>query len=214
MKSALLLPLAYVLGFFAAIPIGATQVEIAKRAMADRLDTAGMVVVGSVASDIMYGAIALFGLAPFMSDTHVVGVFALIGAAVLLVLAFFTFRHVAQAAELNTGSPAVRSRPLSLVTGFSLAVTNPPIMFWWLVGVKIAQDLGLADTFTPRVSALFLVFGGLGLGSYLSLLAVIVRRIKHMISARAQHRMHVVLGILLLALAGYLLVTAIHDLRA
>jgi threonine/homoserine/homoserine lactone efflux protein len=213
MRPTLLLPLAYVLGFFAAIPIGATQVEIAKRALADRLDTAGMVVIGSVASDVMYGAIALFGLAPFMSDKHVVGVFALVGAGVLLVLAFFTFRHVARATELNTGSPAVRSRPLSLATGFSLAVTNPPIMFWWLVGVKISQDLGLADAFTPRVSTLFLIFGGLGLGSYLSLLAIILQRIKHMISPRAQHRMHVVLGVLLLGLAGYLVITAIQDLR-
>ncbi len=214
MRPTLLLLLAYGLGFFAAIPIGATQVEIAKRAMADRLDTAAMVVVGSVASDVMYGAIALFGLAPFMSNKHVVGIFALVGAAVLLVLAFFTFRHVASAAELGIGSPAVRSRPLSLATGFSLAVTNPPIMFWWLIGVKIAQDLGLANTFTPRVSALFLIFGGLGLGSYLSLLAVILRRIKHMISPRAQHRMHLVLGILLLVLAAYLLFTAARDLGA
>lgn len=213
MRSALLPLLAYVLGFFAAIPIGATQVEIAKRAMADRLDTAGMVVAGSVVSDVMYGAIALFGLAPFLSDKHVVGVFGMVGAAVLLVLAFFTFRHVAQAAELTTGSPAVHSRPLSLVTGFSLAVTNPPIMFWWLVGVKVTQDLGLVDTFTPRVSAVFLLFGGLGLGSYLSTLAVILRRIKHMISPRAQHRMHVVLGVLLIVLASYLLVTAVRDLR-
>ncbi|HKJ93694.1 MAG TPA: hypothetical protein VJ957_11015, partial [Longimicrobiales bacterium] len=121
---------------------------------------------------------------------------------------------VARAQPLDTGSPAVRSRPVSLATGFTLAITNPPIMFWWLVGVKVAQDLGLAGTFTPRVSALFLAAGGLGLGSYLTTLAFILRRIKHMISPRAQHRMHVVLGVLLVALAAFLLVAGLRDLRA
>lgn len=210
-----LLPLlAYALGFFAAIPIGATQVEIARRAMSNRIDTALMVVLGSVASDVMYGAIALFGLAPLMENRRVMAGFGLVGAAVLLVLAFFTFRHVALAREIGTGGPAVGSRTLSLATGFSLAVTNPPIMFWWLVGVKVTQDLGLATRFSPHVSVVFLVFGGLGLGSYLTGLAFVLRRIKHMISPRVQHAVYVALGILLVVLAGYLLATALRDLRA
>ena len=209
-----LLLLAYALGFLAAIPIGATQVEIAKRALADRLDAALMVVLGSVASDVMYGAIALFGLAPYLRHPRVMSGFGMVGAAILLVLACFTFRHVASARDLRAGGPAVRSLRLSLATGFSLAVTNPPIMLWWLVGVKIAADLGLRSPTTPRTATGFLVSGGLGLGSYLTLLALGLRRAKHMISPRTERRVYVVLGVVLIALAAYLVVTSLLELRA
>ncbi len=214
MNRALLLLLAYGLGFLAAIPIGATQVEIAKRALVGRLDTALMIVLGSVASDVGYGAVALFGLAPFLESPMARALFGLLGGAVLLVLAFFTFRHVARVRKIDTGSRALRSRPLSLLTGFTLAVTNPPIMLWWLVGAKLAVDLGMTPRFTPRVATGFLAFGGLGLGSYLTILALVLRRVKHMISPRLQRRVHLALGVLLILLAGFLLVTGLRDLRA
>lgn len=66
MDRMLLFLLAYGLGFVAAIPVGGSQIEMAKRATGGHLRSAVMVVVGSVSSDILYGIVALFGVAPFM----------------------------------------------------------------------------------------------------------------------------------------------------
>ena len=81
------------MGFFTAIPIGATQIEIAKRSLNNRLQAGLMVVLGSVSSDVMYGFIALFGVAPFLRNLRVIAIFKLVGAAFLLILAFCTFRQ-------------------------------------------------------------------------------------------------------------------------
>jgi threonine/homoserine/homoserine lactone efflux protein len=210
---ALVALLAYALGFLAAIPIGATQVEIAKRAIAGRLDTALMVVLGSVLSDVMYGAIALFGLARFLSNRRVVAGFGLLGGLALGALAWLTMRQVAQARPLEDGSPAVRSQSRSFGVGIALAVTNAPIMFWWLLGVHAATQLGLVTTFTPRLAAAFVFMGGLGIGSYLTLLALIVRRVKHLLSPASERRLHLVMGVLLVVLAVYMVGSAVRTLR-
>jgi len=55
MKLVLLIVVSYVIGFFTAIPIGATQVEIAKRSISGYFKEALMVVAGSATSDLMYG---------------------------------------------------------------------------------------------------------------------------------------------------------------
>jgi threonine/homoserine/homoserine lactone efflux protein len=58
--------LVYFMGFSTAIAIGATQIEIAKCSLHNQLPAALMVVLGSVSSGVMYGFIALFGVAPFL----------------------------------------------------------------------------------------------------------------------------------------------------
>ncbi len=55
----------YIMGYFTAIPIGATQIEIAKRSFSGLVKPALMIVLGSALSDTMYGFIAFFGIAPF-----------------------------------------------------------------------------------------------------------------------------------------------------
>jgi LysE type translocator. len=54
------------MGFVAAVPVGATQLEIARRSLNGYFSSALMIMVGSVISDVMYGIIALFGIAPFL----------------------------------------------------------------------------------------------------------------------------------------------------
>jgi hypothetical protein len=65
---ALLFVLAFGFGFVAAIPLGGSQIEMAKRAMQGHLRAALAVVLGSVTSDVLYGIIALYGIAPFMRE--------------------------------------------------------------------------------------------------------------------------------------------------
>ena len=197
------------MGFFTAIPIGATQIEIAKRSLNNHLRAAFMVVLGSVSSDIMYGFIALFGIAPFFDNRTIVAIFELNGTVILWILAFFTLRQSAQQQLLDLNRSLLKSRRLSFVTGFSLAVTNPMMIFWWLIGVQIVRDLRLVDTFTPAISLLFLFFGGLGLATYLSTLATVLHWAKKFVSNKAMQKVYLVLGVVLILLSIYFLISSL-----
>jgi len=93
MNNLLLFLLAVGLGFVAAIPIGGSQIEMAKRVLSGQRWAAAMVILGSVSSDILYGIVAVFGIAPFMDTPWVLAAFNAVGALVLWVLAFVTVRE-------------------------------------------------------------------------------------------------------------------------
>jgi len=90
---ALLFVLAYALGFLAAIPVGGSQIEVAKRAIAGERVGAGLVIVGSVSSDLVYGVIALVGIAPIMERPGVLAGFDVADAALLWLLGVATLRR-------------------------------------------------------------------------------------------------------------------------
>lgn len=212
MKTGLLILVAYVLGFLTAIPVGASQIEIAKRALKHQMRAAVMVIIGSIVSDLMYGSIAFFGLAPFLEDRTVIAYFGLASAAVLLVLAFLTLRYGTKAHVTDMDYHYLKSGRWSLVTGFSLAVTNPVMVFWWLIGAKIVKELGIISSFTTTASVLFLIFGALGLASYLTLLAMVLQWTKRFITDDFMHRINLALGVLLVLLAGYFVVGSLRVL--
>lgn len=200
------------MGFFTAIPIGATQIEIAKRSLNNQLQAGLMVVLGSVSSDVMYGFIALFGVAPFLRNQMVIAIFKMVGAAILLILAFFTFRQNTKADIMNLTDSILKDKRLSFITGFSLALTNPVMIFWWLIGTQVVKDLELVNTFTPTLSASFLIFGGLGLASYLTTLALVLHWVKQFVSNKVMRRTYFVLGVVLVILSAYFLMSSIKVL--
>lgn len=200
------------MGFMTAIPLGATQIEIAKRSLNNHLRAAYMVALGSVSSDVMYGFIALFGVAPFLKDKTVVAIFGLAATAILWLLAFLTLRDGSRANMLELSHATLRSKRLSLVTGFSLAITNPMMIVWWLIGVKIMKDLGLVSDFDTNASLLFLIVGGLGLASYLFTLANMLHWAKKFISNEMMKKVNHALGAVLILLSFYFLVTSLHTL--
>ena len=202
--------LVYIMGFMTAIPVGATQVEIAKRSLEGYLLPAFMVVLGSVSSDVIYGAIAIFGIASFLQNPTVMLYFWLISAILLLVLGVLTIRDSRRPTSARLGVTLLRGKRLSYITGFCLAATNPMMIVWWLFGLHVVKDLHLVDVSTWSVSMTFLLVGGLGLGSYLSLLMLSLHKTKQFISAKLQERIRFCLGFGLLALAGYFFVKSIH----
>ena len=147
MELPLLLITAFVMGFLSAIPLGATQIEIAKRAFDDKIAAALMIVAGSVASDVMYGVIALFGVAPILSDPTVVAWFWLGGCLVLAILAVVTYRQATgSAGAVNVSVSGLNSKlSVSLVTGFTLALTNPMMIVWWLLGAQFLVSVEIID---------------------------------------------------------------------
>ncbi len=81
------------MGFVAAVPVGATQLEIARRSINGYLSSALVVVAGALLSDVMYGTIALFGIASFLQDPKVVAVFEAVSAVVCAALGIWAIRR-------------------------------------------------------------------------------------------------------------------------
>lgn len=206
MKVILFFLLIYIMGFLTAIPVGATQIEIAKRSLNGHLRSAFMVVLGSVSSDVMYGTIAFFGIAPFLRHKTVVAIFWVVGAAILLALGIYTLKQSGRAHSLHLNQTVLKNKRLSLLTGFSLAVTNPMMIFWWLLGAQFLKDLNLVTSFTSTIYAFFLLFGGLGLASYLTSLTLILHWAKKFVSDNVMKKVNLSLGIVLILMAVYFFV--------
>ncbi len=203
MKEVYLFLLAAGLGFLTAIPIGGSQIEAAKRAIHGHLGTAWMVVFGSVSSDIMYGAVALFGIAPFLEVPWIMAAFSAVGALVLWVLAYITLRESKRPHSLRLDLKSLKGKRWAYTTGFTLAATNPPMILTWLYGVTLAKHLGLATPFPPPAKAIFIAGGALGLGTYLSLLSLVIYRVKHFISLKVIGKVYSALGVGLFLLSFF-----------
>jgi threonine/homoserine/homoserine lactone efflux protein len=212
MSTFLLLLVIYSLGFLSAIPIGPAQIEIAKRSLNNHLRAAVMVVCGSFASDFMYGVIALFGVAPLFSNQKAVAIFELCGAVILWILAFLTLREGTRPHLLEFTPSFLKSRRIAFITGFSLSIVNPMMIFWWLVGVQIVRHLDLVDTFTPTLAISFVLCGALGLATYLTALAVALHWAKKFFTNKAMKKIYVALGIVLIVLSFYFLINSLRIL--
>lgn len=191
------------MGFVSAIPLGPTQIEIAKRALGGKITAAMMVVLGSVTSDVTYGAIAVFGVAPFLTRPPVIACFRLFGALILTSLAVITFRQADQgegATSMSLGGASNRLS-VSLATGFFLALTNPMMIIWWLTGEQFLLTLELVKSLDQVQHLAFLLGGGLGLATYLTALTKFLNRAQRFISPRGLKRIALGLTAGLLALA-------------
>jgi threonine/homoserine/homoserine lactone efflux protein len=195
--------LAVGMGFFAAVPIGGSQIEAAKRAIHGHLLAAWMVVLGSVSSDIMYGVIALFGIAPFFEYRGVMVAFNAAGAIVLWILTYVTLRESRKPHEIRLEQSSLKSKRWAYLTGFTLAASNPPMILTWLYGAALAKHFGLATPFPTNLKILFIAGGALGLGGYLGTLSMVLHRIKHFIPIKALGRVYYWLGIVLFLLSFY-----------
>ena len=203
MKFTLLIVVTYIMGFLTAIPVGAVQIEVARRAVTGHLRSAMSVALGSLSADLLYGVVAFFGITPFLREKKVMAIFWLAGGVLLIVLGISVIRQGLQYHSFNPDSIHLRHKGVSFATGFSLSLTNPMMILWWLLGERIIEDLGLISVFTPKVRVLFLVVGGLGMISYPGLLAGTLYWIKRFVSTSIIMRVTIASGFLLLLLAIY-----------
>jgi len=159
------------------------------------------VAMGSASSDMVYGGVAFFGIAPFLSRPAVIAWFLLIGGVLLLALAYYTFRQSMTLHHFGVIHPFLRRRRLSYVIGFVLAFSNPQMIVSWLIGKSIAEQLGVVTVFTQGLSALFIAAGGLGLMSYLICLGFALSRLKRSIPFGVLRRIYYALGFVLVGLS-------------
>jgi threonine/homoserine/homoserine lactone efflux protein len=200
------------LGFLSAIPIGAVQMQVVKKALQGLRTTAISIALGSGTSDLIYGLLTLFGLGDFLMSSRFQICFYLLGVAVLSFLLYRSIReHQHHIKGINNSLDDKNNvRRYGFLTGFTLAITNPSMVLWWIVGFKVFLDLGLFYDVTIPLKIAFVLSGVTGLAGYLILLAMIIHRIHHTISDKVFLRMNLALIIVLTALIPYFLYKAIQ----
>lgn len=202
--SLLLLVFALLLGVVATIPVGPCQIETVKRAIAGHLKASEMIVLGSATADVVYGTVALYGIAPALEIPVVRATFS--GAAVLILwaLACFTWRNSSTPEKLRPPTRLMTSSRWAYGTGFLLGMSNPPIIASWLAGVALATRLGFVPTpFSAASRALFIAGAVLGAGGYLTVLAVVTHRVRHAFSPRTVTLVYRGLAVALVLLSIY-----------
>jgi len=203
MNILLLIPATWLIGFLTAIPVGGTQIEIAKRSLRGHVFQACMVAAGSASSDIMYGLVAMFGLALFLQDKRIMSAFWLLNLVVLLSLGIFTLLRHTKRIDLRQPETVLTDSRLSLLLGFSIAATNAPIMLWWLLYAEIIKKLGIVSAFSTKTAVIFVFSGGLGIASYLTLLSFMLHRAGKFISNETETTINISLGVVLILLSFY-----------
>lgn len=205
---------AFFLGFVAAIPVGPVQIEVMRRSINGHLKASFMVILGAFVSDVIYGTIAFFGITPFLRERMVMAVFWLGGSLILILLGALAIRNARIHRDYTIQSKYLIKKRWSFLGGLSLAVTNPMMILWWLLGARIFLDVGLIEVLTHRVAVFFLISGGLGLATYLVLLSLILSWMKRFISMKRMWQINLGFGVVLILLAGYFIYTSVrHFLR-
>ncbi len=186
-----------ILGFLSAIPIGAVQLEVAKKALNGHLKPAIAVALGSASSDLIYGVLTLFGFGQFLFHQDFQIFVYILGIAVLLFIIYKTYREYKHHVHHKHKYPLVYKKRISFFTGFTIAITNPGIIIWWIIGFRMFLDFKLFADVGTVIKTIFILSACAGLGGYLVFLAILLSKVKKFIPDHFFGRLHIALIILL-----------------
>ncbi len=197
-----MIAVSFAIGLLTAVPIGVTQVEVAKRSMSGNIRSALMLIFGAVVSDLLYGFVALYGIAPFLQDRYIEAFFWLIGAVILIILGSFTIIH-SDKINKSTRCPPLFGSKTSFLVGFSIDTANPSMIFWWLFCFQFLKNVGIIHMSISSVKTTFIIAESLGIGTYLALLAIFLKKIGSFIIQKYEGRINRALGVLLIIFSLY-----------
>ena len=200
------------MGCLVAIPTGPVQIEVVRRSINGHLKSSFMVVLGAFLADVSYGAIAFFGIAPFLEEKKVLAVFWMVGGLILTVLGVLSIRHSLRNEEISYTPTHLKKKRWAFLGGLSLSAANPMMILWWLSAVRLFKDIGLINDFNTDIAVTFLAAGSLGLASYLVALSILIFWAKKFISLRTLQRINFFFGVFLIIIAIYFIYTSIYAL--
>lgn len=191
------------LGAMSMIPVGAVQIQVIKKALRGHLKAAITTALGSGTSDLLYGIFALFGFGKFMGQrSWQIGLYAA-GVVVLICVLIKMYRDRNKiTTEDNLPTPKYHGR-LSYVSGFSIAITNPGMLVFWVFGYHFLYDLHMFDEFSAGIKLIFLISTCVGLTGYLIIVALAVYRLKKSFSEKTIRRINLCIFLVLSALVAY-----------
>ena len=127
----------------------------------------------------------------------------------LAILAVQAFRHYTHPHEISVTKHLLKKKRLSFVTGFLVAASNPLMIIGWLAGAQVADQWGALPPSDFKSLTIFIFFGAFGLGSYLTLLTLILHKVRRFLSEKNMRIISLAFSLLLFAMAIYFFVQAI-----
>lgn len=200
---------AFLVGFLIAIPIGAVQIEVAKRAINNDLKSAYMVALGSVCSDIIYGMIASFSITSFLDDGKVKATLLFASGILLAILSFLAFRDIIKK-NPSLSQFSHKAHHISIITGFTMSFTNPLMIVFWIVYVQFAYDVGIIPYYNTVYLLAFVLFSGMGLFGYLALIAKILNHARKTLNPTLVNKINIALAFILAGFSLYFLIRSIQ----
>jgi L-lysine exporter family protein LysE/ArgO len=199
MQSVLLLK-GIVLGWSVAVPVGAINIEMVRRALSINLGQGIALGVGASIADLMYLLLVSFGLLHFLHDPILLRSIGILGSLFIAFLAINIMRStpVLAGKPAHAGSVSVYR---GVLDGYMMALLNPyNILFWAsVVGSLQVTQLSALD----RQVALFYTGAGLlvGILSWVAGLHVLLYALRQRFSTLIMHRLNMLGGVSLLVFA-------------
>jgi threonine/homoserine/homoserine lactone efflux protein len=199
----------FVLGVAAAIPVGAAQVEVIRRALSGLVGPALMVMAGAMTADLAYACVAYFGVARFLEDETVAFAFWSATAVLLIALGIRTILRRRETANSSRHSNRRHNESFiertggSYLTGLTLGAMNPFVVAWWLAGARLLRDAGILRDFAGTTMSLVLTFAALGIIAYTTLLTIAINRAKRNFSNTTIRRITLAMGVLMVGFGLY-----------
>jgi threonine/homoserine/homoserine lactone efflux protein len=190
-----------VLGLLSSIPVGAVQLQVIKKSINGHFRSAIATALGSATSDLIYGVLTLFGLGGFLLQMKFQVVIYSLGIVVLAILVYRTIRE--RHYILNNEERPKQKGRYSYLSGITIAITNPGMIIWWLIGYKLYLDLNLFPYVGMGIKTTFVISGCIGLGGYLIFIASLLHRVKESFQERFLYKTNIFLAILLVVLIIY-----------
>ncbi len=203
---------AFLIGFLIAMPIGAVQIEVAKRAINGNLKSAYMVALGSVCSDIIYGFFASFSITSFLNNEKIKAILLFCSGLLLAILSFLAFKD---AIKKNVSLSCLKHKThhMAIITGFTISFTNPLMIVFWIVYVQFAYDIGVIPYYNSMYLFTFVLFSGLGLFSYLFVIAKILNHVRKFFNETLVNKINIVLAFILAGFSVYFLIRSFQLLK-
>lgn len=193
------------LGAVSTIPVGAVQLQVIKRSMGGHLRAAILTAAGSVTSDMIYGILTLFGFGYFLAKKGVqIGIYVF----GIIVLSYLLVKMYRERHDMLHKEPHVityRGR-VSFLEGFTLAISNPGMVVWWVIGYRFYLDLNLFSPVTAGIKVLFIAAACIGLGGYLMVISLIINRVKKSFSGRFLYRANMFIIVVLVFVVIYFII--------
>lgn len=203
MEFILLLLFAFILGAFAAVPIGGSQIEVLKRAVTGQLTAARFVTGGTSVADVTYGILSLFGMSQWIDLKSIMPYFSLFACLLLWILAWITFKESKKPhGEILVKSLEKRGNWKAFLTGLGLSAANPSMMVTWFLGFALAQKIGIcSDTFNSKI--VFILGGASGLAAYPVTLSGLVAKHREYLPTRHVPKIYKTMSAILLISSLY-----------
>jgi len=189
------------LGWGAAIPIGAINLEIIRRNLRFGTRFGLMLGLGACFADLTYLVLLSFGVLQFLHQPVVLKITGVVGS---LILAWFGYKALQAKSiiisQLTTQDPQARSAWRDGIEGYLLTLINPyTIIFWSSVSMTIALMTN------AKVIAIF--YAGLGVltgtFSWALGLNIVLHFTRHRLSKRTIQLINICGGIILLCFAAW-----------